>query len=307
MGIPPMSGVCFSRSVFGLVRRCSTNSAVQSVHVASLRETYASHEYERQIFARFQDCEARRIISYEVTHDVQEAWKYTKMKADFVKHFGTGGFKADKLDVLPTVGTKVETDLYLTLDLADSEESSKALVMDIMKGVCEEHVWLNPPKSTTNGDVELRSGDSVWIEITEKPSCIPAKLWQLERACIAICALTATKTKAEDVLPNALVVCVNGEWEVAKQVAENIKKQINNCDGLWHINRIPTLVVWAPFRNVYSSLGALDRKINGLESSINGLESSINGLEEGQKLLSSKINGLEEGQKLLSSKINGLE
>merc|ERR1711953_1594799 len=136
-------------------------------------------------------------------------------------------------DVLPTVGTKVETDLYLTLDLADSEESSKALVMDIMKGVCEEHVWLNPPKSTTNGDVELRSGDSVWIEITEKPSCIPAKLWQLERACIAICALTATK--AEGVLPNALVV-------------------------------------WAPFRNVYSSLGALDRKINGLESSINGLE-----------------------------------
>merc|ERR1711953_1172800 len=127
-------------------------------------------------------------------------------------------------DVLPTVGTKVETDLYLTLDLADSEESSKALVMDIMKGVCEEHVWLNPPKSTTNGDFELRSGDSVWIEITEKPSCIPAKLWQLERACIAICALTATK--AEGVLPNALVVCVNGEWEVAKQVAENLKSRL---------------------------------------------------------------------------------
>merc|ERR1712139_61545 len=98
---------------------------------------------------------------------------------------------------------------------------------------------------------------------------------------IAICALTATK--AEGVLPNALVVCVNGEWEVAKQVAENLKKQINNCDGLWHINRIPTLVVWAPFRNVYSSLGALDRKINGLEE---GQKS----LEEGQKSLNSKLN-----------------
>ena len=134
-----------------------------------------------------------------------------------------------------------------------------------------------PAMPSDKPTIPLKKGDAFWTEISEEPELMLAKLWQLQ---LAFCALCEEKGEAH---PKAAIVCLNGEKGTFDIAVDHIKavlsaaveegaagtegdadarKKKATLKEAWTIFAcVPVFAVYTPFRNVYTCLRDLDRKV----------------------------------------------
>ena len=157
----------------------------------------------------------------------------------------------------------MECDLYLRIKENPDGETASLSCKELLKDSSTQVILINPENDES--DVVLGKGEMIWIEVTEAPQSLRAKLLQLERAVRYF-----NGTSSSIVGRGAVMVCLNGE----KTVFDDCLKHLEGLyrDGKlqdWLIfAKVPLFVTYTPFRNVYKSIGDVADRLEAFETKV---------------------------------------
>jgi hypothetical protein len=143
-------------------------------------------------------------------------------------------------------GTSYECDLYFkpaaeSLELRTTEQ--------LLSGAVS--TW-TPLTSITEDDL---TNKWILIEITQGPHLFVNKLWQLERAVRLLPIID------KSIVPGALVILMNGNFEEAESAIKLIK-----IPSTFKITQYPLFVGWVKSRNLFTTLNIMENDIKSLTS-----------------------------------------
>ncbi|EKX39964.1 hypothetical protein GUITHDRAFT_113956 [Guillardia theta CCMP2712] len=130
-------------------------------------------------------------------------------------------------------------------------------------------------------DIRLERGECFHFEITESPSCILEKMYQLDRAYAL-----RNRIHKTNVVIKAMGVFVNGNKEIFKRNSVNILARWREHKEAILIGKsgVPIFLIYTPCRNLFSSMDQVQESNNSrfdkVEASISQVQTSLVHLED---------------------------
>uniref|UniRef100_A0A7S4UZS7 Uncharacterized protein n=1 Tax=Guillardia theta TaxID=55529 RepID=A0A7S4UZS7_GUITH len=114
-------------------------------------------------------------------------------------------------------------------------------------------------------DIRLERGECFHFEITESPSCILEKMYQLDRAYAL-----RNRIHKTNVVIKAMGVFVNGNKEIFKRNSVNILARWREDKEVMLIGKsgVPIFLIYTPCRNVFTSLDQVQTSLSHLEGKV---------------------------------------
>lgn len=233
---------------------------------ASIADLHARNLYESQIVATIPDFwNGSRILEYPFRETDAETFTPEFYEEVFLESLAPSGKVLKRLPSRMKVhkhGDEFECDLYIR-----PPEGGEPISVAQLLQLSTEDVF--PINGHDPAQVFI-NGKWAFIEITESPSHLPQKFYQLERA-MHFLPRAASDVEKKDV--GAVIILLNGKREDAVMAMSFVKLKKELL-----ISSVPVFVGWVPFRNLFVNIHGLKGKVTQLTGQIQEMDTRLGGL-----------------------------